>query len=1398
VRRKGKGLGSNSSGRLAIAPALAICTLLLLTGGTASADIYDAGAGPLGDLVINGGVVTIDTGNVSPSTAPSVSGATSGNGAGDIEDNVAVFRFTNVSATAGTVVVTGQRPLAIVSAGDIVWDIALDASGARPGRIGGGQGGVGGAGASAGGTGGSGGTGLGAGGAATTGGRGGLRGGNPSGNGENGQVANGGSGGAQGSTGVAGSVGTIGGDGNLGLGTTGAQGASTVGTGGSAGGAGSLGGLLSNSGSGNPGGSGAGTGSAQVVNAIGNTGGTGAGGGVGQPGTIGQSGGNGGTGGPGTAATFEALAGTLDLAAGNGGGGGGGGGKGAGGQGGGQGGGAASGGGGGGGGATIASGNCGTQTNGLGGNGGAGGVGGAGGTGGNGGSASNGATGGVGGNGGGGVLLAARGLLNVTNTINVSATAPGAASGIVSSVAGASGAGGGSGGAVGGGGAASQATWNFLQGPYCTGVGSALAGAGGPGGAGGTGGSGGQGGASGSSGGGGAGGNGTPGMVKLHGSVVLAGGATVTANNAAGASANQNGKFTLVSNMTNADNTAQTPTLTSNGAIVPGVTTNDPILDGTNSFDADANHPNIGQLVAGAATEGILDPTYWNQADVNAENSATQRLTLVTLESGTSGGVFAGYDQVFLINNTANALNEVGFMVGGVFTEIPGGGILGPNEVFTTTVVTGNAATLVDPPQDLSLSFNPVADNLDHPVTTQVTFSVNITEQQGDVTYQWQKDDGIGGPFVDIPGETGPSYSFIAQSSDNNYNFRVVMEDNVQTVTSNAALLTINNDVAVVIDPIGADKYVGGSHSFDITGGVVGGDGNYTYVWKRDGVVIPSAPDAPIYTIASLILANQGSYTVQVTDGLGGTDESGPAQLNVFANLAFSPNPPATASVNVGDDLVLTVGTTGGIPTIAYQWQVSTAAPGGPYTDIGGATTTTLTVSNVTLADDAWYRVRATDSGTAPSGGPQVVFSTATDVTITNNINVTFPSAQTDAYDGETVVLTAGVAGGNGNYTYDWEFNSAPLTTGGNVTVAGDTVTITGVGAANNGTYSLTVSDDSGVNASDTDSTSVNSAPTPSIVTDPQDVSGYVGTTVNFSVSATGGLGTLSYDWRLNSVSLGAADQPTLSYGPLALGDNGGIIDVVVTDSGASDVSGTAAPVTSNGATMTVGDAPVITGPIPAITRAYTDDPAFNISVSVTGGLGVLNYEWFLDTGAVVVSLVGIAAGADSDTMTIDPSTPGLPTGEATVFVEVTDDVTTTTSGTASLEVDDHLSIGDLPDGEGLLGQDYTFEITTTGGLGDLTYIWSKDDGTKAFQAIPGAPDAPTYTIDPVVEASAGLYQITVSDEGSTVSATADSESDTATLTTAAGVPVAGLAGLAALSALSALGGALAIRRRKH
>lgn len=1331
----------------------------------AVADIYDAGAGPLGVLNLSTGTLNIDTGT----TPPTMSGAFTANG--DVDDGVAVFRFQDVFIGPGvTVNLTGSRPLAITSAGDIVIGANLNASGAGGARLGGGAGGAGGAGATVGGTGGAGGAG-GAGGGAVPGGRGGLNSGNPSFDGEIGASRSNGTTGSQGASGADGSIGATGGAGSPGTGTTGGF-SGTPGAGGGGGSAGIYPGDTFNGGGGATPGGGGGGGAPGTVNANAGNGNTGSDGVIGGNGTVGTAGANGGNGQNGLDATFTTPANTFALVGGAGGGGGGGGGKGSGGQGGGGGGGGSSGGGGGGGGAVDAQHNCGSSTDGVGGNGGSGGAGGTGGAGGAGGSAPNGQPGTDGGNGGGAVLLSARGIVGLTNgmVINVSASLP---TGALPGLPGNAGAAGNSGlnGASGGGGTGgTTASWQFLQGIYCTGNGSATAGSGGTGGQGGQGGTGGAGASSGSSGGGGTGGRGTPGMVKLHGTLILANGVAgyngnIQASNGASAAPQHSGKVTYISNVNPALLTTVKPTPT--GSPVEASLTNDPLLTGATPFDSLPNHPYIGELQGAAGTSGVLKSSFYNSGTAPAVGP--QKLDFWRVAPGSTDNLFVGWDQVFLRNNTTETLTGVFLNVAGngnVLIPTSPPGTLGPNQIFTTTVATG-ASVVYDIPLTFTGPSN-VTVNIGNPATFSITNPVG----DGTITYQWQEDiTGTGSSFVDMPGETNatltlaPLYDgsvtppiFGVNMSYNGRKYRCIVKDNTSTVVSPAATLTVLNVANIVRHPTGGQFYVGDNVTLSVY--VTGGTGNYQYVWQRNSVPAPGSPNAPVYTINSISLAQAGNYTVTFVE-IGGAHAFGtsnPAFVDVQPHVSAG-LPSGGGHDNTGNVHHFTANATGGYAPLSYQWQADYGSGFVNLVDggsISGATTATLTINPLALSDAGAYRYIVNDSLSSSDTSPSVVL-TVTDLLTCNPTNlVSSPRGNAFLYVGEGLTLDMSATGGLTPYTYTWKRNGTPIGAPNS-----NTFVLTNAQLSDSGNYSCTVSDSS----PDPDCTSapllVTVVNNLGIASHPANVTKNVTEIATFSVVPSGGIPPLSYQWQFDGGSgfvnltdggaISGATTPTLSVGPLLL-THAGQYRCVVTD------SGTPQTVTSASATLIVTNNIACNLGVSAMNVYVGETPVF--SAVVGGGNGNFSYLWERDTGSGFVTLSdgGNISGATTSTLTISPA--GL-TDAGVYRLTVTDDSAINAPGSCSLTlgVYNTPTVVVAPTVVNAYDNDpVTYTATVTGGIPPFSYDWRKG-GTSL-----GAPDQNTLSFTATLADDGTTYDVVVTDAGSDLSGSTTVTSNTATL----------------------------------
>jgi hypothetical protein len=138
------------------------------------------------------------------------------------------------------------------------------------------------------------------------------------------------------------------------------------------------------------------------------------------------------------------------------------------------------------------------------------------------------------------------------------------------------------------------------------------------------------------------------------------------------------------------------------------------------------------------------------------------------------------------------------------------------------------------------------------------------------------------------------------------------------------------------------------------TDNTTGGTPPYTYCWQKESYIDSCISTTDELTISGATLADAGTYRMIVTDSLGYAD-------TCYAELMVYPAPecdvtPDRDSVCVGSDVTFTDNTTGGTPPYTYCWQKH------PYTDPCISTTSQLTISGVTFADEGTYRVIVTDA----------------------------------------------------------------------------------------------------------------------------------------------------------------------------------------------------------------------------------------------------------------------------------------------------------------------------------------------------------------------------------------------------------------------------------------------------
>ncbi len=395
-----------------------------------------------------------------------------------------------------------------------------------------------------------------------------------------------------------------------------------------------------------------------------------------------------------------------------------------------------------------------------------------------------------------------------------------------------------------------------------------------------------------------------------------------------------------------------------------------------------------------------------------------------------------------------------------------------------------------------------------------------------------------------------------------------------------------------------------------------------------------------------------------------------------------------------------------GLPPPTVQWQVST---GGPFTDIPGATSNTLTFTATLAANGNKYRAVFTNVGGSAT-------TTAATLTVITAPTVTQNPSDVTTCDGGTATFTAAASGRTG---VQWQVS----TNGGGlftpiVGATSTTFSFTASSLQNGNQYRAVFSNSCG-NAATTAATLTIQAST--TTSDPADATVCQGATAAFSTTA-GGTGPFTYAWTVDGSPAGSTSSINVSTGSLSVGNH----TVAVTTTG---TCGSA----SQSATLTVQANTTTTDPADQ-TVCQGATASFSTTAS---GTSPFTYAWTVD---------GAPAGTTSS---INVPTGSLSVGNHTVAV-----TTTGTCGSASqsatLTVQATTATTDPPDQTVCQGATASFS-TTASGTGPFTYAWTVD----------GSPAGTTSSINVSTGSlSVGNHTVAVTTTG-----TCDSASQSATLT---------------------------------
>lgn len=216
----------------------------------------------------------------------------------------------------------------------------------------------------------------------------------------------------------------------------------------------------------------------------------------------------------------------------------------------------------------------------------------------------------------------------------------------------------------------------------------------------------------------------------------------------------------------------------------------------------------------------------------------------------------------------------------------------------------------------------------------------------------------------------------------------------------------------------------------------------------------------------------------------------------------------------VAESSVLLVGNASGQPPITWQWKFN-------GTNLPGATTSRLLLTNLQLAQSGLYSLTATNS----LGG---VESAAATLTVVPSLLTTQPTNQT-LYYGDTLSVSVQ---GSGPLSYQWQFEGVNISGATNASLV-----LTGLATNYPGAYSVIVSNAYGFVTNYALVQSVFDI-APFFIVQPTNFSSWPGASAAFQATANGSK-PITYQWRFNGADIAGATTTSLALSNLVYQQTG-------------------------------------------------------------------------------------------------------------------------------------------------------------------------------------------------------------------------------------------------------------------
>lgn len=686
-----------------------------------------------------------------------------------------------------------------------------------------------------------------------------------------------------------------------------------------------------------------------------------------------------------------------------------------------------------------------------------------------------------------------------------------------------------------------------------------------------------------------------------------------------------------------------------NGEPIPGATSSTLSLGNVTAGDAgdyqlEASN-SYGTTLSQVAVIQVNSPPSVTQQPVSANAATGTGVTLSVTATGTAPLAYQWYEGASGDTSTPAASTAATLATGPLSATtsfwVRVTNDHGSADSAAATITVGAPPAITEHPESLAIPAGQPAD-----------FRVTATGD-GTLSYQWEKDG------EDMPGRTSHQLLINSTQASDAAVYACRVTSVFGTATSDGATLSILVAPTITGHPQGLAVTAGQSAIFTVE---AEGSEPLSYEWRFNNEPIDGAT-GPSLTISNVGTINAGDYCVLVSN------EAGSVLSNVVALTVNSPpsipSPLGAKNVARGATAHLSV-TAQGTEPLAYQWYRGTA--GDMSQPVSGATGASFVTEP--LQDDASFWVRVTNAYGAAN-------STTAVITVGDAPGISGLPESVEVNVGEAFALSP-VVTGNAPLSYQWRKGT------NNILKATNSQYIVNAAAlADAGDYTVRVSNPFGAATSASVPVTVNELIAPSITKHPDSRTASPGSSVTFTVNASGSA-PLAYQWFKGEAPLGGQTSDALTLSGVNTPNAGEYWVRVTNGAGSAD---------SDRATLTIMDLPVID--LPPVSLATARGTSATIWVTATGP-GTLSYQWFQGMGGDESTPVG----TNSPTY----HTPVL--NEATSYwVRVSNEAGSVDSGASEVTVLDPVVIISHPSGGAFpSGEDVTLSVEAEGS--SLAYQW--------------------------------------------------------------------------------------------